>query len=215
MNENYISNQIAVYKNSKTLMEFRDKLKVASLEAYAHIHADGEAQEDGRKARSLIGILMMDYSKGTGDNAVTVQANISPEEARFLLTRLSAGIPAYEFKQEKIFGTPDVSGHSQVTKLRIIRAEKDNKGIVRKIPWYVEIENGKGVPQKNTTGGTYMKAGSFVSTGKVFANLTDLDLFKLLSRTVSYIDAWEKAVAPPLIKIAKNTISERLKQFAA
>lgn len=215
MKEDYISNQIAVYKNSKTLVEFRDKLKVASLESYAHIHADGETQEDGWKAHSLIGILMMDYSKGTGDKAVTVQANISPEEAKFILTRLSVGMTAYEFKQEKIFGAPDPSGFSQVTKLRILRAEKDSKGTIRKIPWYVEIENGKGIPQKNAAGGTYMKANSFVSTAKVFANLTDLDLFKLLSRTASYIDAWEKAIAPPLIKMAKKAIAERMEQNAA
>ena len=31
MNEDYISNQIAVYKNSKTLIEFQDKLKIASV----------------------------------------------------------------------------------------------------------------------------------------------------------------------------------------
>ena len=42
MNEDYISNQIAVYKNSKTLIEFQDKLKIASVCSYAHIHADGE-----------------------------------------------------------------------------------------------------------------------------------------------------------------------------
>ena len=39
MNEDYISNQIAVYKNSKTLLEFQDKLKVAPINSYAHIHA--------------------------------------------------------------------------------------------------------------------------------------------------------------------------------
>jgi len=131
------------------------------------------------------------------------------------LTRLSAGVSAYEFKQEKIFGTTDVSGYSQVTKLRIIRAETDSKGIARKMPWYIEIENGKGIPQKNATGGTYMKANSFTGTAKVFANLTDLDLFRLLSRTASYIDAWEKAVAPPLIKTAKKAIAERMEQNAA
>ena len=65
--EDYISNQIAVYKNSKTLIEFRDKLKVASLGCYAHIHADREETEDGFRRHSLIGILMKDYSKGTGD----------------------------------------------------------------------------------------------------------------------------------------------------
>lgn len=38
MNEDYISNQIAVYKNSKTLLEFQDKLRVAPIASYAHIH---------------------------------------------------------------------------------------------------------------------------------------------------------------------------------
>ena len=96
-----------------------------------------------------------------------------------------------------------------MSKIRILRAVKDNKGAIRKLPWYIEVENGKGIPQKNTNGGTYMKANSFVSEGKVGANLSDLDLFKLLSRTASYIDSWEKAIAPPLIKLAKNTLAER------
>lgn len=30
-NEDYISNQIAVYKNSKTLLEFQDKLKLSLI----------------------------------------------------------------------------------------------------------------------------------------------------------------------------------------
>lgn len=60
MNEEYISTQIAVYKNSKTLLEFHDKLKVASMYSYAHIHADGEDNGDGRRKHSLIGILMKD-----------------------------------------------------------------------------------------------------------------------------------------------------------
>ena len=77
MNEDYISNQIAVYKNSKTLLEFQDKLKVAPINSYAHIHAGGETGADGRRTHSLIGILMKDYSKGTGDKAVTVCANIA------------------------------------------------------------------------------------------------------------------------------------------
>jgi len=209
MNEEYISNQIAVYKNSKTLVELQDKLKVAGIHSYAHIHADGEPSEDGRKVHSLIGILMKDYSKGTGNNAVTVTANISPEEAKFILSRLTAGFPEYAFQQDKIFGEKDAKGYSRVSKVRIQRATKDSKGNTRKLPWYIEVENGKGIPQKNANGGTYMKANSFISEGKVNANLSDLDMFKLLSRTASYIDCWEKAIAPPLIKLAKNAIEQR------
>ena len=209
MNEDYISNQIAVYKNSKTLLEFQDKLKVAPINSYAHIHAGGETGADGRRTHSLIGILMKDYSKGTGDKAVTVCANISPKEAKFILSRLTAGFSEYTFQQDKIFGDKDEQGYAKVSKVRIIRATKDSKGAARKLPWYVEVENGKGIPQKNANGGTYMKANSFVSTGKVYANLSDLDLFDLLSSVSSYIDCWEHAIAPALITKAKNAVAAR------
>lgn len=208
-NEDYISNQIAVYKNSKTLLEFQDKLKVAPITSYAHIHAGGEKGADGKRVHSLIGILMKDYSKGTGDKAVTVCANISPQEAKFILSRLSAGFQEYTFQQDKIFGDKDEQGYSKVSKVRIIRATKDGKGNVRKLPWYVEVENGKGIPQQNANGGTHMKPNSFVSTGKVYANLSDLDLFDLLSSVSSYIDCWEHAIAPSLITKAKNAVAAR------
>lgn len=207
----YISNQISVYKTNKVLVEFLDKLKVASLSNYAHIHADGEQTENGIRRTSLIGILMKDYSKGTGDQAITVKANISPDEARFLFNRLKAGFPAIDFKQEKIFGSPDNTGYSQVTKLRVIRAEKDSKGTPRNYPWYIEIDNGKGIAVKNNNGGTYMKPNSFQSVAKTSANLSDLDMFKLLGRTDAYIDAWEKAIGPSLISKAKKAIQENQK----
>ena len=208
-NEAYISNQIAVYKNSKTLLEFQDKLKVAPIASYAHIHASGEKGADGRRMHSLIGILMKDYSKGTGDNAVTVCANISPKEAKFILSRLSAGFSEYTFQQDKIFGDTDDKGYSKVSKVRVIRATKDGKGNARKLPWYVEVENGRGIPQSNANGGTYMKPKSFVSAGKVYVNLSDLDLFNLLSSVSSYIDCWEHAIAPALITKAKNAVATR------
>ena len=208
-NADYISNQIAVYKNSRTLLEFQDKLRVAPITSYAHIHAGGETGVDGRRMYSLIGILMKDYSKGTGDKAVTVCANISPKEAKFILSRLTAGFSEYTFQQEKIFGDRDEQGYARVSKVRIIRAPKDSKGADRKLPWYVEVENGRGIPQKNANGGTYMKPNSFVSTGKVYANLSDLDLFDILSSVSSYIDCWEHAIAPTLITKAKNAVATR------
>ena len=54
----HISDQIVVYKNDKVLVELRDKLKVASVANYAHIHATGEQTGNGTKRTSLIGILM-------------------------------------------------------------------------------------------------------------------------------------------------------------
>jgi len=209
MNEEYISRQISVYKNNKVLIEFQDKLKAASVSAYAHIHADGEPGPDGKKRHSLIGIQMIDYSKGTGANSVIVNVNISPEEAKFILSRLTAGFQSYTFQQEKIFGEKDKDGFSSVTKLRIIRAEKDNKGNVRNLPWYIEVENGKGIPMKNANGGTYMKSGSYVRKNMVYASLSDLEFFQLLSRVSSYIDAWEKVVGPSVIQQGRTALADR------
>lgn len=210
-NEDYISNQIAVYKNSKTLVEFQDKLKSAGIHSYAHIHANGEIDADGRKRYSLIGILMKDYSKGTGDKAVTVSANLSPEHVKFFLSRIEACVESYSFLEEKIFGSPDKDGYAQVTKFKLISATKDAKGNVRKLPWYIEVENGKGIPVQNANGGTYMKPNSFVSTGKAYANMSDLDLYECLSRVGSYINCWEMAMAPYLIKKAKEELANRQK----
>lgn len=87
------------------LVELRDKLKVASVANYAHIHATGEQTGNGTKRTSLIGILMKDYSKGTKDQAVTVTANVSPEEIRFLFSRLNAGFPAVDLNRKNIRGS--------------------------------------------------------------------------------------------------------------
>ena len=69
---------------------------------------------------------MKDYSKGTGDKAVTVCANISPKEAKFILSRLTAGFSEYTFQQDKIFGDKDEQGYAKVSKVRIILHKKGN-----------------------------------------------------------------------------------------
>lgn len=74
----HISDQIVVYKNDKVLVELRDKLKVASVANYAHIHATGEQTGNGTKRTSLIGILMKDYSKGTKDQACYCNSQCLP-----------------------------------------------------------------------------------------------------------------------------------------
>ena len=215
MNENYVSTQICVYKTNKVLVEFMDKLKVAASNSYAHLHAAGDyIDTSGRKAYSLIGITMLDYSKGKGDKAVRVKANISPDEAMYIHSRLHAGFPVFEFSQDKIFGTPDASGYSDVTKLRICRYPQDNQGNPKAYPWYFQISNGKGIAASNKNGGTYMKSGSFVEHSNVSANLSDLDMYKLLNRVSCYICSWEHACAPAVIAAGKQALDAAIQANA-
>lgn len=209
MNEqNYISRQITVYKTDKKLIEFIDKLKPAPTDYYAHIHSFGDKDEDGVKQISCIGIVLQDYSKGTGDQIVRVTANISPDEAEYILLQVKNRVSDFELKQEKIFGQPDQNGRAKVTKLRVIRAETGKDGKKRTYPWYVEIGNGTGVKAKTEKGGFYIKGDSYKEEGKVFININDLDFFKLLLRVSRYIEAWEATVAPHIIMSGKQAIAE-------
>ncbi|MBQ3257675.1 MAG: hypothetical protein IJA67_09700 [Oscillospiraceae bacterium] len=209
MNEqqSYISRQIAVYKTDKKLVELNDKMNLAPMELYAHIHAQGDEAGDGTRVYSNIGVVLQDYSAGTGQNTKRATANLSPDEVRYIFSRARNGVDTFEFHTDKIYGTPDpATGRSKVTKLTIKRATVGPDGKPRKYPWFIDIENGTGIPQKTQIGGTFCQQGSYQSETKIFANLNDLDFFKLFCHTVQYIQAWELANAPSLIRSARQIL---------
>lgn len=211
MNEqSYISRQIAVYKTDKKLVELLDKLNPAPIDTYAHIHAQSDTIGNGQRIYSNVGIVVQDYAAGTGANTKRATANLSPDEVQYIFSRVQSGIVTFDFRTDKIFGEPDANGYSKVTKLAIKRADVGSDGKPRRYPWYVEVENGKGKPQRTQIGGTYCQQGSFVSEVKIFANLSDLDFFKLFSRAVSYIRAWELATAPALLRQARKLIEDSM-----
>lgn len=213
MNEPYVSTQISVLKTDRKLVAFYDKLRFAPASNYAQIHANGEYLENNRKVRSLIGLKVLDYSNGTGPNqTVTTKANISPDEAEFILSRLTAGFPTFEFRQDKIFGNCDQEGYSPVTKLRITRAVEDYRGTPLRIPWRIEVENGRGIAVQNSSGGTYMQKDSFQSRVKASINVSDLDMFKLMNRVVRYVHMWEATVSPALIRNGKQLLQNAQQQ---
>lgn len=187
------SRQISVYKTDKGLLELCDSLKPASNLFPAHIHAMGERAED--RERSLIRLNMLDYSKGTGENTISVYANISPEEAKYIYSALFCHLRDFNFSQDKIFGKPDEDGHSIVTKLQLSRYDVDNQGRVRNYPWYVEIQNGKGIAVKNSNGGRYCQKGSYICIKNAKLFLSDRDMFVLFCKVNSYILAFEQEYA--------------------
>lgn len=186
---NVESDQIAVYKTDKALLELVDHLKPASRLFPAHIHASGETSEAGE--RSLIRLNMLDYSNGTGEHTVSVYANINPEEAKYIYSALFGHLWDFNYLQEKIFGEPDKDGYSTVTKLQITRYDTDTKGNKRIYPWYVEIQNGRGVSAKNSNGGRYCKKNSYICDKQVSLFINDKDMFTLFARTEAYIRAFE------------------------
>ena len=96
-----------------------------------------------------------------------------------------------------------------------MRATVDAKGKPRNYPWFVQIENGKAVKAKNEkSGGSYIKANTYVAGARVFVNINDFDMFKLLSRVQSFINAWECTYSPDRIRQAKQITARNMKESA-
>ena len=124
MNETYqnrITDQICKIQTDKKLIAFYDKLLTTSYNSFAQLHAKGEYVENGHKAHSLIGISIQDYSSGTGDRNIITRFHLAPEQIQFLLTRITAGFPEFEWSQSKIFGNPDANGYSTAQQFFISR----------------------------------------------------------------------------------------------
>ena len=205
MDEPRIQNQIAIYMTNKKLCEFNDKLRTPPPEHYAHMHAQGEKLQDGR-AYSSIGVVLQDYSNGTGSATIRVTANMSPSIFAFLLSKVSTGVENFEFSEEKIFGEPDENGLSSVTKLWIKRASFGQDKKPRNYPWCIIIENGRAVKETAQTGGIHVKSGTYRKTNQVFVNINDKDFFGLIYRTVRYIEAWEMTYCPKVIREARQQL---------
>ena len=209
MDNNRIQPQIAIYMTNKKLCEFNDKLKAAPIEYYGHLHAQGEKVEGERSQRSCIGIVLQDYSNGTGNNTVRVSANLSPEFFAYALSRVSLGVELFEFYEEKIFGDPDKEGKSMVTKISIKRASVGQDGKPRNYPWCVIVENGRAIKEGTQTGGVHMKKGSYQKERAVFVNINDYDFFRLMQQTTRYINAWELTNGPKKIREAMQIMEQQ------
>lgn len=205
-----IQKQIAIYMTNKKLCEFNDKLKLAPVEYYGHLHAQGEKMSDGSRQRSCIGMVLQDYSNGTGPNTVRVFANLSPEFFAYALSRVSIGVDKFEFSEEKIFGDPDERGLSMVTKVSIKRSSVGADGRPRNYPWCVMVENGRAVKEKTALGGVHMKKGSYKKGASVFVNINDYDFFRLMQQTTRYIEAWELTNGPKRIREAQQIIAAQM-----
>ena len=209
MDNNRIQPQIAIYMTNKKLCEFNDKLKAAPVEYYGHLHAQGEKVEGERSQRSCIGIVLQDYSNGTGNNTVRVSANLSPEFFAYALSRVSLGVELFDFYEEKIFGDPDKEGKSMVTKVSVKRASVGQDGKPRNYPWCVIVENGRAIKEGTQTGGVHMKKGSYQKERAVFVNINDYDFFRLMQQTTRYINAWELTNGPKKIREAMQIMEQQ------
>lgn len=199
------SPQIHKYQTSKKLLEFTNKMVVADVDNYGNVHSQG----GGGNIPSRIGLQLQDYSAGKGDSNVKLFANISPSEVAYLLMLIKRGDSDINFVQQKIIAAKKGNdGRAPVTKLEIIRTDKDKSGNERRLKWFIRMTNGSGVPGESATGGVQCVAGSFQKEKDAYINLGDEDMFKALHKVQTFIELWQMANSIPVIKAAQQKIEE-------
>lgn len=212
-NEN-ISNQIAVYKTTKRLIEFTDKLIPASVEHYAAIHAEGKDRKFGL---SRIGIRISDYS---GATTTTATANISATDVDVLYQYACRNFfgpqsDGLYMKQQKIISAKkDAHNIAPVTTLTIQRASII-KGEKRRLPVVCSIADGTGVCQINANHGISIQKGSYKEGQNEIICLTDSDFFSLIDKVKHFVDAWEVYTGSKLYRAAEKEISKKENEQAS
>ena len=102
------------------------------------------------KFTPLLEYSIQDYSSGTGDkNIITTVLYLAPEQIQFLLSRVTAGFPEFEWSQSKIFGVPDGNGYSTAQQFFISRHVYNNQQEILTSPWRIQINNGKGIKKRS------------------------------------------------------------------
>lgn len=210
-NKDFISRQIDVCKNDKKLVELIAKLALAPRNYYAHIHAASDKVEGEKRAYSLIGIVIQDYSDSSKD-AVRSTANITPAIADYIFNIVRRGDLNFCYTEEKLLPNKDsTTGRNPVTKLTICRSDtvkKDGKEEKRRQPWFIGIENGTAVAATNAKGGSYAQKDSFVSEKNLVMSLTDVDMYRMFYNATHFISNWEAAYVPQHIYESEAALAQ-------
>ena len=215
MQNERITGQIAVHKTNTKLIEFIDNLNPAPTTDYASIHARAARQNEheGKRVYSTIRLVAQDYSR-KGELSVRVRVNISPAEVFFLASAIKYGaVHGFTYESVKIYGKPDENGYSPVTKLWVTRF-KTNEATAYKVnqPWRVDIENGRGIKAVDENGGLFCQPGTYVQEKKVFVTLSDFEFFSLIVAVERFVNLWEYAHAPTLIREGQTARNESYKK---
>lgn len=81
-NSEFISQKIWKIAGNKKFVDFNSKLTMAYINDFANVHGCGGS---GHAGNSTIGIVICDYTSGTGENnSVTVKYNLDVEDVGFL-----------------------------------------------------------------------------------------------------------------------------------
>jgi len=109
----------------------------------------------------------------------------------------------FQYSQDRVHsfsGSATPEGLFPVQRLQIWHNAFRKQGDLSKYPWTIKIENGKARVSVQPTGATSFQANSMTDVETAFINISDADMFRMMSRVTHYIYVWEQVVASEVVR---------------
>lgn len=197
----HMSRKIWKINGNKKVIDFNSKLIMAKPEDYANVHGSGGK---GHAPNSTIGVVLCDYTKGTGDKSVTVQFNMDVEDITLLsyaYMGIAAGSPYRSpllpyIREKNNPYAQDKDGFVPVSRIEIQYQPTRSDGSVSNYPWYIAISNYEAPLSKKESGATTHVGSQARNKKTAFINVSLADFGHALIAAERYIRLWEHRMIP-------------------
>lgn len=106
-------------------------------------------------------------------------------------------------------------GYAPLQRLNIFHTTYRKDGQLGNYPWTIKITNAYAKVRVQATGATTYDASTMRDVKEVFIQVSDADMFRMMSRVTSFIHAWEVAMGADLIRAGEAAREEVRKKFQA
>lgn len=196
------------------------RLKAEILASISEKSLDARLSATSRKVDYLckyageMGSRLIGLCNGISENLEKASEVIMPESPKAasavalavckdaLVPYTHTSLPEYEFSAEKINARKQqkIGGkdYSSVSKISIKSVSIATDGTPRRQPWLIRVEEGWGIAEKTSTGGTKCAKNSYKTQSAVNISLSDGDFAEKLIQTEAVLNAFEVYAAARL-----------------
>lgn len=162
--------------------------------------------------------------KPTADkSALMLEKLLGKTMDRAMATEASPAQPAcltmarhmdYSYSQDRVHNYAG-SDFAPVQRLTITHTTYRKDGDLSNYPWTIKITNGRAKVKVQSTGATTFDSSTLTDIKEAYIQVSDTDMFRMMSRVIHYIHVWESIVVAPVIEqgLAQKEI-ERQKRLA-
>lgn len=173
-----------------------------------------KSDEEGKGIPTLTAI-----ASGASTLLTKTRDKVAAQEATQTLTPITiARHTDFTYVQDRVhaFGADIKEGAIvPVQRLNIFHQTFRNDGQASNYPWTLKITNAKAPVHFQATGATTFSSSNMTDKQEAFIQVSDADMYRMMSRVCHFIQIWEQTVAAEVVRTGKEKRETERKAYAA